>query len=141
VEYVRLAVAVIPAAAITYGEPDGSSHPQVGLLIFDVNGVPAWFDADAFAGGPGIEFSAINTHPNFNDNAFYLHDAGVVILSEPVYGVSYGSLSAAGVLDELAPHGYPVSMLRVGQDEPCIPAERPPDLPTKILGTRKQHPY
>jgi hypothetical protein len=140
VEYVRLAVAVIPAAAITYGEPDGNSHPQVGLLVFDVNGVPAWrcsgtlisptvmltaghctfgtsggrvwFDADVsagrpgngypFAGGTGIEFSAINTHPNYNDNAFYLHDAGVVILSEPVYGVSYGSLSAVGVLDELA---------------------------------------
>lgn len=37
-----LAVAVIPAAAITDGELDGNGHPYVGLLIFDVGGEPAW---------------------------------------------------------------------------------------------------
>ena len=30
------------AAAITDGEPDGDGHPFVGLLIFDVDGGPAW---------------------------------------------------------------------------------------------------
>ena len=30
-----LAVVVIPAAAITNGQPDGNNHPYVGLLVFD----------------------------------------------------------------------------------------------------------
>lgn len=29
-------------SAITDGTPDGEGHPYVGLLIFDVNGTPAW---------------------------------------------------------------------------------------------------
>lgn len=31
-----------PAAAVTDGTPDGNGHPHVGLLIFDVDGAPAW---------------------------------------------------------------------------------------------------
>jgi hypothetical protein len=30
------------AAAITNGQPDGNRHPYVGLLVFDVDGAPAW---------------------------------------------------------------------------------------------------
>jgi secreted trypsin-like serine protease len=30
------------ASAVTDGSPDGDNHPQVGLLVFDVGGVPAW---------------------------------------------------------------------------------------------------
>lgn len=30
------------AYAITNGQPDGDAHPYVGLLVFDVGGVPAW---------------------------------------------------------------------------------------------------
>lgn len=37
-----LAVAVFPVGAITDGEPDGDGHPYVGLMIADVDGVPAW---------------------------------------------------------------------------------------------------
>lgn len=33
---------VIPAAAVTFGELDGEDHPYVGLMVFDVNGTPAW---------------------------------------------------------------------------------------------------
>ncbi len=29
-------------SAITNGQPDGNNHPYVGLLVFDVGGVPAW---------------------------------------------------------------------------------------------------
>lgn len=31
-----------PAASVTRGEPDGDAHPHVGLLVFDVDGSPAW---------------------------------------------------------------------------------------------------
>ncbi|MCJ7823495.1 MAG: trypsin-like serine protease [Anaerolineales bacterium] len=37
-----LAVTVGIAGAITNGEPDAGRHPYVGLLVFDVGGVPAW---------------------------------------------------------------------------------------------------
>ena len=33
---------VAPVGAVQYGEPDGDDHPYVGLLIFDVDGVPSW---------------------------------------------------------------------------------------------------
>lgn len=137
---IALLLAVIPAAAIQFGEPDGNAHPHVGLLVFDVGGVPAWrcsgtllsptvmltaghctfgtsggrvwFDPDVgagrpgngypFSGGTGIEFAEIHTHPQYNDAAFYLHDAGVVILSQPVNLPTYGTLAPVGLLDELA---------------------------------------
>lgn len=28
--------------AVKFGEPDGTDHPHVGLLVFDVGGSPAW---------------------------------------------------------------------------------------------------
>src|SRR3990172_6229232 len=38
-----LAMVVIPAAAITNGQPDGTNHPYVGLAVFDdAPGHPAW---------------------------------------------------------------------------------------------------
>jgi hypothetical protein len=38
-----LAMIVVPAAAITNGQPDGNNHPYVGLLVFDdAPGSPAW---------------------------------------------------------------------------------------------------
>jgi hypothetical protein len=37
-----LAAGALPAAAITGGEPDGEGHPNVGLMIADENGEPAW---------------------------------------------------------------------------------------------------
>jgi secreted trypsin-like serine protease len=37
-----LLLVVVPAAAIQFGEPDGEDHPHVGLLVFDVDGEPAW---------------------------------------------------------------------------------------------------
>lgn len=39
---VLLLATVIPAGAITDGVLDGEDHPYVGLLVFDVNGSPAW---------------------------------------------------------------------------------------------------
>lgn len=137
---IALSLAARPAVAVQFGEPDGDAHPHVGLLVFDVDGVPAWrcsgtllsptviltaghctfgtsggrvwFEPDVDAGIPGngypwgggtsIEFSAIYTHPDYNPNAFFLHDAGIAILSEPVYLDTYGTLAPIGLLDQLA---------------------------------------
>ena len=37
-----LLAVVIPAAAVQFGELDGEDHPHVGLMVFDVDGSPAW---------------------------------------------------------------------------------------------------
>jgi secreted trypsin-like serine protease len=83
-----------------------------GHCTFGSSGGRVWFDADVgggrpgngypFSGGTGIEFTEIHTHPDYMDEAFYLFDVGVVVLSEPVYRDAYGSLAEIGVLDNLA---------------------------------------
>jgi secreted trypsin-like serine protease len=82
-----------------------------GHCTFGTSGGRVWFDADVgagrpgngypFSGGTGIEFAEIHTHPNYDDNAFYLADAGVVILSEPVHRSTYGALPPLGLLNDL----------------------------------------
>jgi len=37
-----LAVGALPAAAITGGELDGEGHPNVGLMVADIDGEPQW---------------------------------------------------------------------------------------------------
>ena len=37
-----LVVSALPAAAITNGELDGEGHPNVGLMVADIDGVPQW---------------------------------------------------------------------------------------------------
>jgi secreted trypsin-like serine protease len=83
-----------------------------GHCTFGTSGGRVWFDADVgagrpgngypFSGGTGIEFVEIYTHPNYVDEAFYLFDVGVAILSEPVYLDEYGTLANVGLLDGLA---------------------------------------
>jgi V8-like Glu-specific endopeptidase len=67
-----------------------------------------WFDADVESGIPGNGYpfdgdvdGTTYTHPDYDPNAFFLHDVGVVVLSTPVTGVSYGTLPAVGALDAL----------------------------------------
>ncbi len=43
------------------------------------------------------------THPQYDDNAFYLYDLGVVILDEPVVMPVYGALPKLNQLDSLKP--------------------------------------
>lgn len=47
-------VLALPASAVMFAEPDGDDHPQVGLMVAKIDGVPAWrcsgslIDADTF---------------------------------------------------------------------------------------------
>jgi hypothetical protein len=169
---VLLLALTVPAAAVQFGVPDGNDHPQVGLLVFDVNGSPAWrcsgtllsptvmltaghctfgasggrvwFEPDVsagrpangypFGGGTSIEFAEIHTHPDYIDQAFYLFDVGVVILSEPVIS---GRVRFPGQHRPARPAGYPPriagydlhrSRLRFAERGPH-PASRPGPLP------------
>lgn len=128
---------ITPASSITHGVLDGQAHPYVGLMVFDVNGSPAWrctgtlvnpttmltaghctygtssgrvwFNsndqaailASGYPSTGGIEFTNIQTHPDFNPNAFYLHDMGLVTLAQPVYVSTYGQLPSLGYFTQL----------------------------------------
>lgn len=73
--------------------------------------VEIWFDADVDAGRPGNGFPFTGqtggtpyTHPQYNPNAFFLYDLGVVVLdsSRAVSMSQYGALPKQDILDDLA---------------------------------------
>jgi hypothetical protein len=71
--------------------------------------VEIWFDADVASGRPdnGYPFDGDAggtpyTHPQYNPNAFFLYDLGVVVLDEPYVLDEYGVLPELNVLDSLA---------------------------------------
>ena len=71
--------------------------------------VEIWFDADVESGIPanGYPFNGDvggtpYTHPQYDPNAFYLYDLGVVVLDSPVIMDEYGALPELNQLDSLA---------------------------------------
>jgi hypothetical protein len=151
-----LAIGLVPAGAITNGDPDGEGHPYVGLMVAkNAAGVPLWrcsgtlmsptvfmvaghcteapaasavifFSSGSPSGIPlgtgypaagpnpcagitgypctGDATGARHTHPQYDPNAFFLHDLGVVTLSAPVTGRGFGALPSEGELSELPKH-------------------------------------
>ena len=68
-----------------------------------------WFDADVQSGVPfngyphtGDTGGAVYTHPNYDPNAFFHFDLGVVVLDTPMAMGQYGALPQQDVLDQLA---------------------------------------
>jgi len=71
--------------------------------------IEIWFDADVDAGIPdnGYPFKGDAggkpyTHPQYDPNAFFLYDLGVVVLKKPMYVGKYARLPALDQLDKLA---------------------------------------
>jgi len=67
-----------------------------------------WFDADVESGIPGNGYpfagevsGTTYTHPQYNPNAFFLYDLGMVVLDEPVEMPAYGELPELDQLDAL----------------------------------------
>jgi V8-like Glu-specific endopeptidase len=68
-----------------------------------------WFDADVESDIPangypitGQAGGTVYTHPQYDPNAFYLHDLGVVVLDKPMTMRQFGALPALDQLDALA---------------------------------------
>ena len=71
--------------------------------------VEIWFDADVQSGIPGNGYPNMGevggtpyTHPDYDPNAFFLYDLGVVVLDEPMAMGDYGQLPELDQLDALA---------------------------------------
>ena len=79
-----------------------------GHCTFEVDHVEIWFQEDvtnqAMTGYPfeGQASGQAFTHPEYDDDAFFLHDVGVVVLDEPFYGTggTFGELPEEGYLDQ-----------------------------------------
>jgi secreted trypsin-like serine protease len=71
--------------------------------------VEIWFDADVESGIPENGYPDTGdvggtpfTHPQYDPNAFFLYDLGVVVLDKPVKKKKYGVLPKQDQLDDLA---------------------------------------
>jgi V8-like Glu-specific endopeptidase len=71
--------------------------------------VEIWFDSDVESGIPengyptdGEVGGTPYTHPQYDPNAFYLYDLGVVVLDEPYVLEEYGALPELNELDQYA---------------------------------------
>ncbi len=80
-----------------------------GHCTYGAGHVEIWFDADVQSGIPanGYPFNGDvggtpYTHPQYDPNAFYLYDLGVVVLDTPVIMDEYGALPELNQLDSLA---------------------------------------
>jgi Trypsin len=122
-----------PAGAITYGVPDGDGHPEVGALLapeaysdgtwaacsgtlisptvfltaahcdLGVNRVAVTFDP-VYDPATGTEFwGTWHADPGYTQAQNDPHDIAVVVLDQPVPGITPARLPAAGSLDGLRP--------------------------------------
>jgi V8-like Glu-specific endopeptidase len=81
-----------------------------GHCTYGADHIEIWFSSDlepdaAVYGYPytGEVGGTPFTHPDYDDNAFYLYDVGVVVLDTPVDMPTYGALPELNQLDSLKP--------------------------------------
>ena len=109
--YVGLMVAQTAAGAPLWRCSGTLISPTIFLTAGHCTEAPAahaeiWFDADVQSGIPGNGYpnngdvgGTTHTHPQYNPNAFYLYDLGVVVLDTPVVMSTYGALPQLNQLD------------------------------------------
>jgi hypothetical protein len=130
-----LAASASPAWAITYGTPDGNTHPEVGALIADhaysdgtwayCSGTlvsPTVFVTAAHCGDPGqttarVSFSSryrdgdqvytgrYVADPLYNNAQSDPHDLAVVVFSKAIASITPARLPSVGLLDQLKASG------------------------------------
>ncbi len=81
-----------------------------GHCTFGAARATIWFEADVDAGRPGNGYpfggptsvdGTTYSIPSYDEDAFYLHDVGVVVLDQPVRRSTYGTLPGLNQLDQL----------------------------------------
>src|SRR2546425_4514677 len=96
---------IAPKLVLTAGHCVGQPGEFSGMRIFTESDVQNGNNNYPFAGPNTIEATAWHAHPLFTESAFFLHDAGVILLSKAVKlpADQYGRLPAVNQLDALQP--------------------------------------
>jgi len=96
---------IAPKVVLTAGHCAGEPGEFSGLRVFTESDVQNGNNNYPFAGPNSVEATEWHSHPQFTENAFFLHDVGVVLLSKAVKLSSgqYGRLPAQDQLDVLKP--------------------------------------
>jgi hypothetical protein len=95
-----------PKVVLTAGHCTGEPGEFSGMRIFTESDVQNGDNNYPFGGGPNsIEAASWQSHPQFTEAAFYLHDVGVIKLRESVRlpASEYGVLPTLDQLDVLQP--------------------------------------
>jgi len=93
-----------PTVVLTAGHCTSNypSEPYTGMRVFTESDVDNGNNTYPFAGGPNsVEAVLWAAHPLYEDDPFWYHDVGVVILEEPIYLDEYGVLPEVDQLDVL----------------------------------------
>jgi hypothetical protein len=94
----------VTAGHCTFGADYAVVYFDAGPIIPDPDFTLDTRSCEGIEGYPcgGGVTGTVYTHPEYDDNAFYLHDLGVVILEDPVNLDEYGALPELGALDDLS---------------------------------------
>ncbi|MEX2614398.1 MAG: trypsin-like serine protease [Gaiellaceae bacterium] len=95
---------IAPKFVLTAGHCAGEPGEFSGIRVFTESDVENGNNTFPIAGGPNaVEAVDWEAHPQFTKAAFFLHDAGMIELAQPVNlaPASYGALPDAGDLDGL----------------------------------------
>jgi hypothetical protein len=124
-------LAVVPAQAITYGQPDGNGHPNVGVMVVERGSsgpsrqcsgeliAPTQFltAAHCTAGlinNPFVHLDGVTFDPTFDPNASTVIPAASVTV-DPLFGKDLGDLHDLGVITLASPApATPVVLPTVG---------------------------
>jgi hypothetical protein len=95
----------VTAGHCTFGASYAVVYFDTGPIIPDPDFTLDTRSCEGIEGYPcgGGVTGEVFTSPQYDDNAFYLNDVGVVVLDEPVILDEYGVLPEAGALNDLKP--------------------------------------
>jgi secreted trypsin-like serine protease len=94
---------ISPRVVLTAGHCAGEPGEFSGLRIFTESDVENGNNNYPFPGPNTVEAKSWASHPSFTENAFFLHDVGVVVLKKDVSlpASAYGQLPSVNQLDAL----------------------------------------
>ena len=96
---------IAPKVVVTAGHCAGEPGEFSGVRIFTESDVQDGTNNYPFAGPNAVEAVEWRAHPLFTEQAFFVHDVGVIVLSKAVRLAAdqYGKLPAQDQLDALKP--------------------------------------